>query len=272
MTELRSVHVRQPVQPAQLPVIGPAVVTMGVFDGVHRGHRALLAATREAARERGAPSVALVFEPHPDEVLRPGISVPRLAPLGTNLARIEVELAIDHALPLRFDDALRQLTAEDFMDALAPAITLQALVMSPESAFGRGRGGTVARLREIGAATGFEVITVGAVLHRGEAVSSRRIREAIESGDLDLAAELGSPARLVGTLHGAPGTTRLAFDYEPALPPPGRYHTTASRDGRVVAEATLVVQSEGRVEVRPGTAALPALADAALEFELRSRI
>ncbi len=124
-----------------LPEIGPAALTMGVFDGVHRGHRALLKATRTAARTSGLRAVALVFDPHPDEVLTPGTRVPRLAPLEANLRRIEDEVGLDLAIPIRFDAALRERTAEEFLAELSPAIELRVIVMSPESAFGRGRGG-----------------------------------------------------------------------------------------------------------------------------------
>jgi len=123
----------------ELPSIGAAVVTMGVFDGVHLGHRAILAATRELAAEQGIAGVALVFDPPPDEVLRPGNRVPRLAPLAVNLERIEA-LGVTAAIPVRFDERVRDLTAEGFLDALAPGITIGGLAMSVRSAFGRRVG------------------------------------------------------------------------------------------------------------------------------------
>jgi riboflavin kinase / FMN adenylyltransferase len=215
----------------ELPQIGPAVVSLGVFDGVHRGHAALLGATRTAALERGARSVALVFDPPPDEVLRPGTRVPRLAPLSTVLQRIEEDHGVAHAVALRFDDALRAHPAEDFIAELAPAILLRGLVMSPESAFGRGRGGTVQRMRELGSERGFDVITVERVMVDGAPVSSTRIRDAIAAGEVATAAAMGCPPRLEGTV--VPGdrrgrqlgfpTANLAFDYLPAMPPLGIY-------------------------------------------------
>ena len=215
----------------ELPAIGPAVVSLGVFDGVHLGHAALLEATREAASERGAVSVALVFDPPPDEVLRPGERVPRLAPLPTVLERIAADYGVDHALPLRFDDALRAHPAEDFIAELAPAIELRGLVMTPQSAFGRGRGGTVQRMRELGTERGFEVVTVDPVIVDGEPVSSTRIRGLIAVGRVSEAARMGYPPRLEGTV--VPGdrrgrqlgfpTANLSFDYLPAMPPLGIY-------------------------------------------------
>src|SRR4029077_15173731 len=93
----------------ELPAIGDAAICMGAFDGVHRGHLALVAATVEAARERGLRPVALVFDPHPDEVVRPGTQVPRLAPLSENLRRLR--MAGIEPVPLRFAVALRTLAA-----------------------------------------------------------------------------------------------------------------------------------------------------------------
>jgi riboflavin kinase/FMN adenylyltransferase len=213
-----------------LAAIGPAAVCMGVFDGVHRGHRAMLAATREAAASGGAASVALVFDPHPDEVLKPGIRVPRLTPADVTLRRIGEE-GISHPLLVRFDDALRELSAEHFLAGLQPAIQLRWLVMSPESAFGRGRGGTVERMRQHGLQHGFEVLTVDPEIDDGAAVSSSRLRTAVAAGDMATVRRLGSPAFLRGVVvegdHrgrelGFP-TANLRFDYVPAMPPRGIY-------------------------------------------------
>jgi riboflavin kinase/FMN adenylyltransferase len=213
-----------------LPPIGPAAVCMGVFDGVHRGHRAMLAATREAAASGGAASVALVFDPHPGEVLKPGTRVPRLTPADVTIRRIAEE-GISHALMVRFDDALRELSAEDFLARLEPAIQLRWLVMSPESAFGRGRGGTVQRMRQHGRERGFEVIIVDPVIDAGAAISSSRLRAAVAGGDLATVQRVGRPAFLRGMVvegdHrgrelGFP-TANLRFDYVPAMPPRGIY-------------------------------------------------
>ncbi|HTE65785.1 MAG TPA: bifunctional riboflavin kinase/FMN adenylyltransferase [Candidatus Binatia bacterium] len=215
----------------ELPPVGPAALTLGVFDGVHRGHAALLEATVRVAAERGVASAALIFEPHPDEVLRPGTVVPRLTPLATVVERIRADCGVAWPLPVRFDDELRQRSAEEFIAALAPAVELRALVMTPDAAFGRGRGGTVARMRELGAERGFEVVTVEPVLIGGEVVSSTRTRSAIAAGEIGLARTFGYPPRLEGTVVvgdrrgrtlGYP-TANLAFDYAPAMPALGIY-------------------------------------------------
>ena len=239
---------------AELPTIGPAALTMGVFDGVHRGHGALLDATRAAA---GADSsVALVFDPHPDELLRPGVRVPRLAPLAANLQRITA-LGIDHALPLRFDEALRSLPPEAFLEALAPSIELRVLVMTPASAFGKGRAGTLERMRELGAERGFSVVAVNPLVIDRAPVSSSRIRSALADGAVEAARDLlGRPAYLEGTVvrgdrrgHelGFP-TANLRFDYLPALPALGIYLGTAAVPERGVGPEHPALVSVG---VRP---------------------
>ena len=215
---------------SELPDIGPAAVCMGAFDGVHLGHQALLSATQRAAADAVAASVALVFDPHPDEVVKPGRRVSRLTPLAATLRRV-LAGGMTHALPIRFDDELRQLPAEDFLAAMAPQIVLRGLVMTLESAFGRGRGGTVERMRDHGRATGFEVVVVEPVLDGEGPISSTRLRAAVAAGDLATVRRLGQPAYLEGTvvegdhrgrLLGYP-TANLAFDYQPAMPARGIY-------------------------------------------------
>jgi len=225
-----SVTVTRALGLEQLPDLGPAAVCMGVFDGVHRGHQALLSATRHAAQAAGATPVALVFDPHPDEVVKPGSRVARLSPLDATLRMIG-ESGLARALPIRFDNDLRQLPAEDFLAALAPQIALRSLLMTPESAFGRARGGTVERMRQHGAERGFEVVVLEPLLDGDEPISSSRLRAAVAAGDLATVRRLGRPAYLQGSVvegdHrgralGYP-TANLAFDYLPAMPPRGIY-------------------------------------------------
>jgi riboflavin kinase / FMN adenylyltransferase len=244
------------VQPALdlrgLPAIGPAALCMGVFDGVHRGHAALLGATVETAAQLRAASVALVFDPHPDEVIHPGTAVPRLTPPAVVLERIRA-LGIRHALPIRFDMGLRDRTAEEFLADLSPAIALRALVMTPESAFGRGRGGTVERMRSFAGEHGFAVRVVEPVLVAGEHASSSRLRRAVAAGDLEAVARLGQPAYLQGVVvagdHrgrelGYP-TANLRFDYAPAMPPLGVYAGRAAVPERGVGPAHPALVSIG---------------------------
>lgn len=215
----------------ELPPIGPAVITLGVFDGVHLGHRHVLGAAVRSATEMRARSVALVFTPHPDEVLLPGAQVERLLPPEETLARIST-VGIDEPLEIAFDDALRAMTPEEFLGGLAPSIALRGIAMSAGSAFGRGRTGTPERVAQIGAEQGFVVTGVEPYLLDGEPVSSTRARNALRVGDLDLARRLtGEPPMLRGTVVagdrrgrtlGFP-TANLAFGYTAAIPALGIY-------------------------------------------------
>lgn len=214
-----------------LPSIGPAVVTLGVFDGVHLGHRRIVEATRLAARVRDATSVALVFDPHPDEVIREGHVVERLLPPDETLRRLAAA-GIERAVALRFDDAVRSMLPEDFLAGLAPAIELRAITMAAGSAFGRGRTGTLERVAEIGRARGFDAIEVEPLEVAGSVVSSSRVRESLRRGDVETATTLlAGPPLLRGTVvHGDRRgrelgfpTANLEFAYGPVLPALGIY-------------------------------------------------
>ncbi len=216
----------------EIPTIGPAVVTLGVFDGVHLGHRHLLDATSRAATDRSAAGVAIVFDPHPDEVVRPGTVVPRLLPPDITQLRLE-KSGIDHVVRLRFDDAVRSLEPEAFLAALRPGLELRGMVMTPESAFGRARRGTLDRVSEIGAVEGFDAVAVLPMEIEGEPVSSSRIRALLATGEVEAARHLLNAAPLLrgrvvhgdrrGRELGFP-TANLAFeDYMPALPALGIY-------------------------------------------------
>jgi riboflavin kinase / FMN adenylyltransferase len=215
----------------ELPRIGPAVITLGVFDGVHVGHRQLARETVRAAAERGARSVALVFTPHPDEVVRLGTRVPRLLPPEETLARLAAA-GIDEVVETRFDDALRAMRPDAFLGSLAPAIDLRGITMTPDSAFGWGRTGTPERVAEIGRERGFDVVRIEPLLVDGEPVSSTRVRRALAEGDVALAARLMlAPPLLRGIV--VPGdrrgrelgfpTANLDFGYTAAVPALGIY-------------------------------------------------
>jgi riboflavin kinase/FMN adenylyltransferase len=239
------------------PAVGPVALVVGVFDGVHRGHRALLSAVREAAAARGAQPVALVLDPPPIEIIRPGQTVARLAPLAENLARIDA--AGVRPVPVTFDDGVRNLSAEDFLMAVAPALQPVAVVVTPDSAFGRRREGTPEHLAEIGARRGFAVVVIEPETEDG-VISSSRIREALADGDVALAADLlGRHPQLTGTVVRGDGrgrglgfpTANLAFAYRPALPALGIYAGIV--DGRTGALVSVgrrpVFHTDGEVVV-----------------------
>ncbi|HEY7738258.1 MAG TPA: riboflavin biosynthesis protein RibF [Candidatus Limnocylindria bacterium] len=241
--------------------IGPAALALGVFDGVHRGHQALLSATREAAAARRAHPVALVFDPSPIEVIRNDLTLERVAPLRENLAAI-AEAGVQ-PIAIRFDEPLRDLPAEVFLDRLGPGIRPVAVVMTPASAFGKDRAGTPEHLATAGAERGWEVVRLDPEVDGG-VISSTRIRRALADGDVLAATNLlGRYPALTGTVVRGDGrgrelgfpTANLAFAYRPALPALGIYaglanglpavvsigrRPTFHTDGQVIAEAHLL--------------------------------
>jgi riboflavin kinase/FMN adenylyltransferase len=237
----------EPAPIDRLPAVGEAAVCMGVFDGVHRGHLALVGETVRAAEERGLRSVALVFEPHPDEVVRPGTVVPRLAPLAENLRRLAAA-GIDAPLPVRFGAELRARTAEDFLAAMAPAVRVRALVMTPESAFGRNRAGTPETMAAHGRDAGFDLVLVQHIVEDdGAPISSGRVRDAVRAGDIDAATRLlGHPPIIEAVTRPNENGWALSFAYPAALPSPGRYRVTTrpASGSSLAAEAVLIVRQD----------------------------
>jgi riboflavin kinase/FMN adenylyltransferase len=172
---------------------GPgAVVTIGVYDGVHLGHHAVLRLVRELADARDLAAVCVTFDRHPAEVVRPE-SAPRL--LTTPEQKLELLDAtgyLDLAFVLRFDEARSQEPAEDFVrEVLVHGAHARLVVVGADFHFGRGRGGDVALLQRMGAELGFEVIGVGLEAAAGGTIySSTRIRELLAEGDVEAAASL----------------------------------------------------------------------------------
>jgi riboflavin kinase/FMN adenylyltransferase len=179
-----------------------ACIAVGVFDGLHRGHLALI--HRALARAAGGPCVAVSFDPHPDVVLaREFHALPPLTPLPEKqerLAALGVEL---HVLP--FTRELAALEPEAFVAShLVAPLAPRWLVVGEDFALGRARSGNVARLRSIGRESGFEVEAVPLLVQGGAVVSSTRIREMLGSGRVSEAALLlGRRYSLTGTVvHG----------------------------------------------------------------------
>jgi riboflavin kinase/FMN adenylyltransferase len=217
-----------------------SVVTVGKFDGVHRGHQALLSATRVDAAAQGVRAGVLTFDRHPAEVLRPDAAPPYLTPLPEKLRLLDAA-GMDFCIVLRLDDGILTWSADEFVDrAIVGCAGARRVITGPDFQYGRGRTGTTATLATAGDARGFMVRALAPVLMDGRRVSSYAIREALTAGDLPLAeAMLGrrygvegavSPGRRLGRTLGFP-TANLAFDYPTALPSHGVYAVTASWDG-----------------------------------------
>ncbi|MGD0370449.1 MAG: bifunctional riboflavin kinase/FAD synthetase [Candidatus Dormibacteria bacterium] len=219
--------------PNRGPSPAPAACTIGVFDGVHRGHQRLLAATVAAARELGGIAGAVTFEPHPRAVLDPANVPPELTTLDEKRERL-MAAGIDRVVVVNFTREVSEWTAERFCARLLDRFDLRRLVVGPGFALGRDRRGDIDFLRRFGAEHGFTVDTVPAVTEEGEAISSTRIRSALVSGDVEMAAGLlGHPYFLDGTVErgdrvgwrlGFP-TANLGVEPGKCLPELGIYST-----------------------------------------------
>lgn len=173
--------------PARWPV--RTALAWGVFDGVHRGHREILAAVREEARRVEGESLLLSFATHPAEALF-GRKVPLLTTLGQRL-RLLAEAGIDAAVAVPFDRAFSEIPAEGFLkDLLCRKLSAAAIVIGPDTRFGRDRTGDEAMLRAGAAEGGYAVRVVQPLLDGGERVSSTRIRQAVAAGKVEEAARL----------------------------------------------------------------------------------
>ena len=175
------------------------VVAIGNFDGVHRGHRALLAAARERAQALRTALGVITFEPHPREVLTPDRAPPRLTPFRRK-AQLLAELGVHHLYALAFTPHLMEKTPEQFVhDVLAGGLGVRHVVVGYDFRFGNRRAGDVDRLEALGEEYGFGVTALDPVAWRGEVCSSSRIRDAVAAGEVALAHDLlGQPFAVEG--------------------------------------------------------------------------
>src|SRR5689334_807342 len=162
-----------------------SVVCIGAFDGLHRGHQALVGHARQRARELGLPAVALSFEPLPREFFARGE-----APARLTLPRAKFEglraLGMDHVGLLRFNRALSSMTPEEFVERILLArLSAREVWVGPEFFYGKGRSGDLASLQAAGTRHGFVAGEIAPVLVGGERVSSTRLRAQLAAGDLD---------------------------------------------------------------------------------------
>jgi riboflavin kinase/FMN adenylyltransferase len=185
--------------PGAARIAGAPAVTVGNFDGVHRGHRALVDAVAGEARSRGVASVALVFDPHPSRVLAPERAPGTLTTIEQR-AELLGELGVERLVVLPFTRELSHEPPEAFARrVLAETLGASAVVVGFNFRFGRDRGGDVGALEALGGRLGFGVLPVAPVLHHGSPVSSTRVREAIARGAVEAARELlGRPYFLDG--------------------------------------------------------------------------
>ncbi len=180
------------------------VATIGNFDGVHRGHQAILARLRERAAELGLPSCVVIFEPQPREYFAPGQAPARLTRLREKLELL-AEQGVDRVLCLAFNRRLRELSAAEFVHAvLVEGLGVEHLEVGDDFRFGCDRAGDFDFLRKAGAVEGFTVESATTIEVDGERVSSTRLRAALAAADFALAERLlGRPFAITGrVLHG----------------------------------------------------------------------
>jgi riboflavin kinase / FMN adenylyltransferase len=190
-----------------------AVLALGNFDGVHRGHRAVIAAARASAAKLGAPAAVLTFEPHPRSFFHPHEQLFRLNEENTKL-RLLAAAGLDGAVVLTFDAALASLTAEEFVSRiLRERFGLRGAVIGFNFHFGKGRAGTPAFLTAEGERHGFTVDIVPPLMEGGRIISSGPIREALAAGRIAEAAQLLGYAWFVSgdVVHGDKRGRELGF-------------------------------------------------------------
>jgi riboflavin kinase/FMN adenylyltransferase len=218
-----------------------SVLTIGVFDGVHLGHRHLISETKRAAEAIHALSGVVTFRRHPIELLDSKATLPYLTGLEEKLRLIRQQ-GVDFAVALTFDENLASLSAEEFVLKIQKALRMRGLVVGPDFALGRNREGNVQRLESLGKKLGFFVVVVPPLFVDGELVSSTAIRRALSEGDMLKVVRLtGRPYLIKGKVVSGTGQGRkMGFptanlEIEPgwAIPKDGVYATMMHINGDI---------------------------------------
>lgn len=179
-------------------VAGPLHLALGVFDGVHVGHQAVIERAVQAAASQGGIAGLLTFDPHPIQVIAPAKAPTHLLATLEHKARIVGDLGVELLVPLPFDQELAVMRAEDFIDQLLAA-QVKTLAVGEDWRFGHRRQGDVALLKRLAEKSGYRLEAVPPVMYEGDRISSTRIRQAIRDGNLDAACEmLGRPYSMRG--------------------------------------------------------------------------
>ena len=211
---------------------GHCVVTIGVFDGVHRGHQQIIGRAVELARERGVPSVLMTFVPHPSEVVRPGSHPPVLTTI-VRRAEIVEQLGVDVFCALPFTLELSQMAPDDFVhNALVAKLHATGVVVGENFRYGHKAAGDVPMLHKLGATFGFHADGVTLFKDGETTLSATYVRSCVQAGDMrGAAAALGRPHRVDGVVErgdrrgrelGVP-TANLRTDEWTAVPADGIY-------------------------------------------------
>jgi riboflavin kinase/FMN adenylyltransferase len=225
---------------------GETLLAIGVFDGVHAGHRYLLKQLQKRAAEKHLLSGVLTFNPHPQSVLHPDDQLPWLSNLEDRVTTLQ-QLGVNIVAVLTFTPELAQLTAQDFMSLLKKYLKMRGIMVGPDFALGRGGEGNISLLRTLGNQMEFSVEVISPYTINGELVSSTLIRQALIQGDMKRVEKLmGHHFYLRGKVItsdkrgralGFP-TANLELKPQQALPNNGIYATITHVDGKQFPSAT----------------------------------
>ena len=220
---------------------GPLFLAIGVFDGVHRGHQAVISTSADHARVANGTPVVVTFDPHPEKVLRPEKAPHLLSATKHKIALIRA-LGVEHLLIITFDKQFAATEPEDFVAQLVNhSKPLREICVGHEWSFGKNRRGNLDLLKGLGAKSSFDVVGIPPVKINGAVVSSTAIRQAVEKGDLAKAAEmLGREYTILGTVtHGDNLGKKIGFPtanlsaHSEQFPPNGVYAAKAWVDGEL---------------------------------------
>ena len=220
---------------------GPIFLAIGVFDGVHLGHQAVISTSTQHARAANGTPVVVTFDPHPEKILRPA-AAPHLLTATRHKIGLIRNLGVGQLLIITFDKQFAATEPEDFAQQLAKhSKPLREICVGHEWSFGKNRRGNLELLKKLGAQSGFDVVGIPPVTVNGELVSSTTIRRAVEGGDLaKAAAMLGREYTVLGTVvRGDDLGRKIGFPtanlsaHNEQFPPNGVYLAEAILDGVV---------------------------------------
>jgi len=250
---------------AQLAAGAPGpetALTIGVLDGVHLGHQALLRRLSDEAKKRALSPGVVTLHPHPITVLRPEIAPSYLTSLEDRMELMR-DAGADWVIPLTFTSEVSEIEAEELALSFVEVLRMRLMVLGPDAAFGRGAPkDTAERMRRLGAERGFEVVQIEPLMHDHERYSSTAVRKALAEGDMArVTSLLGRPYRLAGpVIHGFERgrtigfpTANISVAADRALPGLGVYATRARVAGHVLTGATNIGRrptfDEGHVSI-----------------------
>ena len=222
------------------------LLTIGVFDGIHVGHQALLTRLRDEARKRNLLSGVLTFTCHPQRVLHPESKLLWLSDLDTRVRLIK-ELGIDFVVPFSFTREIAKLTAREFVQLLKEQLKMRGLIVGPDFALGKNREGDTNYLRKLEKEMGFTVEDVSPVVSNGEVISSSAIRNALAKGDVSKVERFfGRSYSIRGLVMTGDGrgrtlgfpTANIDVGPDQALPADGVYVTLAHIDNKSLPSVT----------------------------------